>query len=275
MEPQIISQKSEGTSNTTNHLVNISTELTTPQIINTPPKPIIRNEYGLLEHIDYIFDEDGYINWRKMVSEEFLVPNIQKTKETDVSKLADSELLILLGGLKTLAQIRGFSRVSYENIVVNDHNVTTICRIVWLPTYETENREIVFESIGSATTETTTGFGKNYLAEMAENRAFCRNVRNFLRINILSREELNIAPIDYGTKAPKELVDRLQRLSDKTGVSFEKIKNTLAQKYQDDPAKYPELAGFEAMSQFEDIPPAWINKFIKKLNEIKNAPDSN
>ena len=77
-----------------------------------------RNGHGLLENAEYIFNEDGSVNWRKMVGKHYLVPNKQRTNETDVSSLEDRDLLILLGGIKELAQIRGFINVSY-NVVTS------------------------------------------------------------------------------------------------------------------------------------------------------------
>ena len=72
-----------------------------------------RDSEGLLENIEYSYKEDGSIDWRKMVKNDYLVPNKQKTSETDVSKLDDSKILILLAGIKELAQIRGFKSVKY------------------------------------------------------------------------------------------------------------------------------------------------------------------
>jgi len=42
----------------------------------TPPKLVTRNKYGLIEDqtLNYIFNDDGTINWRKMVKVEHLVP---------------------------------------------------------------------------------------------------------------------------------------------------------------------------------------------------------
>ena len=59
--------------------------------LQVPPNIITRNKYGLLENanINYVYNEDGTINLRKMVKTEYLVPNRQKTQETDVSKLED------------------------------------------------------------------------------------------------------------------------------------------------------------------------------------------
>ena len=81
---------------------------------NKPPVIVKRNQYGLLEdkNVEYVFNEDGSINWRKMIKSEFLVANRDRTDETDISKLEDHELIILLGGLKDLASIRGFTSVN-------------------------------------------------------------------------------------------------------------------------------------------------------------------
>jgi len=49
---------------------------------------------------------------------------------------------------------------------------------------------LTFEAVAGATLRNTESFGQNYLLEMAENRAFCRCVRNALKIHIVSREEL-------------------------------------------------------------------------------------
>ena len=50
------------------------------------PSATKRDESGLIiqPKIDYVFNENGTVDWRKMVKEEFLVPNKQKTQETDV-----------------------------------------------------------------------------------------------------------------------------------------------------------------------------------------------
>ena len=58
-------------------------------IKSTPPKVIKRNEYGLMEGLDYVYQENGLVNWRKMIKPEYLVPNRQRTQETDVSQLKE------------------------------------------------------------------------------------------------------------------------------------------------------------------------------------------
>ena len=127
-----------------------------------PPKSISRNDYGLIETQDYVFNSDGLVNWRKMVKPEFLVPNRQRTQETNIENLQDKDLIILLGGLKDLAQIRGYTNVRYKISVASDNYAAASCTIEWIPNYETEGREILFESMSSATLNNTNGFGQNY-----------------------------------------------------------------------------------------------------------------
>lgn len=200
---------------------------------NCPPKVFRRNKYGLLENdnITYQFNEDGTINWRKMVKPEYLVPNRQKTQETDVSKLEDKDLLILLGGIKELAQIRGFAGVEYKVITATDNYFATSCRIVWIPNYETENRPIVFEALADATTNNTKSFARFFLAAIAENRAFVRCVRNFLKINIVSQEELGDAKLIDDSNSinenPTSPVSLLEKVMKEKNVTFEQLKKKL------------------------------------------------
>jgi len=93
---------------------------------------------GLVSGVDYIFDDSGLIDWRKMIKPEFLVPNRDRTNQTDVSKLKDHELIILLGGIKELAQIRGYTDVSYQVVSPSPEYVIATCKITWTPNYETE-----------------------------------------------------------------------------------------------------------------------------------------
>ena len=79
-----------------------------------PPKVIKRNEFGLLDGVKYSYQGDNLIDWRKMVSNKQIVPNRDNTSETDVTKLKDKDLIILLAGLKEVAQIRGIKSVKYD-----------------------------------------------------------------------------------------------------------------------------------------------------------------
>jgi len=161
-------------------------------VINKPPVTFKRNQYGLLEdkNVKYEFNDDGTVNWRKMIKPEFLVANRDRTAETDISKLEDNELIILLGGLKDLANVRGYHSVTYKIHESSPEYVCASCSIVWIGNYETEKGEsVLFEALADAGLKNTEGFSQMYLAAIAENRAFCRAVRNFLRINIVAKEE--------------------------------------------------------------------------------------
>jgi hypothetical protein len=229
-----------------------------------PPNPITRNKYGLIEDksLNYIFNDDSTINWRKMVKTEHLVPNRQKTQETDVSKLKDKDLLILLGGIKELAQIRGYTSVEYKVVAASESYFATSCKITWLPNYETGGKEIVFESLADATVNNTKSFARFFLAAIAENRAFVRCVRNFLKINIVSQEELGDAkliddssPQNDNPTSPHTLLEKVMK--DK-GVDFDQLKKKLIKEKFDNA---------ENLNSISDIPKAKIFELIERIKK--------
>lgn len=232
--------------------------------VQTPPNIITRNQYGLLENakIQYIYNEDGTINWRKMVKQEYLVPNRQKTQETDVSKLEDKDLLILLGGIKELAQIRGYTSVEYKVVTASENYFATSCRITWIPNFETGGREIVFEALADATSSNTKSFARFFLAAIAENRAFVRCVRNFLKINIVSQEELGDAkllddsPTQENPTSPHVLLERVMK--DKS-VSFDQLKKKLIKE---------KFENAENINSISDISKSKIFELIERIKNI-------
>lgn len=235
------------------------------QDLQVPPNIITRNQYGLLENasIKYIYNDDGTINWRKMVKTEYLVPNRQKTQETDVSKLEDKDLLILLGGIKELAQIRGYTTVEYKVVAATENYFATSCRITWIPNYETNGKEIVFESLADATTNNTKSFARFFLAAIAENRAFVRCVRNFLKINIVSQEELGDAKLldeavstQENPTSPHALLEKVMK--DK-GITFETLKKKLIKE---------KIDNAENINAVTDIPKSKIFELIERIKKI-------
>tara|TARA_Y100000004_G_scaffold32211_1_gene33741 strand:- start:1073 stop:1771 length:699 start_codon:yes stop_codon:yes gene_type:complete len=228
-------------------------------------KKIDRNEDGLINGVDYLFTEDGLIDWRKMVKPEHLVPNKDRTSETDVTKLKDYQLIILLGGIKELAQIRGFTDVKYEVVSPHHEYVAATCSISWIPNYETEGREVTFSAIGDASPRNTNSFASNFLGPIAENRAFVRCVRNFLKINIVGKEELGGAdapPTATNTSMatsdtsmdPRSM---LQAVMNEKGVSFEKLKAKL------------DSEGFDSVESLSDIPKLKTFELIERLKKVK------
>ena len=235
------------------------------QDLQVPPNIITRNQYGLLENasIKYIYNDDGTINWRKMVKTEYLVPNRQKTQEIDVSKLEDKDLLILLGGIKELAQIRGYTTVEYKVVAATENYFATSCRITWIPNYETNGKEIVFESLADATTNNTKSFARFFLAAIAENRAFVRCVRNFLKINIVSQEELGDAKLldeavssQENPTSPHALLEKVMK--DK-GITFEILKKKLIKE---------KIDNAENINAVTDIPKSKIFELIERIKKI-------
>jgi hypothetical protein len=230
-------------------------------------KKIDRNQLGLLKDTTYKFTDEGLIDWRKMLDDKWLYPNPSKNLSTqDVSKLKDTDLCILLGGIKELAQIRGFTNVSYDVTCPSSEYVVANCTITWIPNYETEDKEVSFSSLGDASPLNTDNFARQYLAPIAENRSFVRCVRNFLRINIVAQDELAkrfkensfaSTPQQVEVASPTALLKKLMK---EKGVDFERVKKRLdRQKYE----------GALELSSVDDIPAIKIFELIEDLNKVK------
>jgi hypothetical protein len=229
-----------------------------------------RNERGLLAKppIDYVFNEDESVNWRKMVRKNYLVPNKQRTNESDVNLLEDKDLLILLGGIKELAQIRGFSSVSYEVVAANQEYFATSCIIDWLPNYETDNKPVSFSALADAHQDNTYSFASNFLAATAENRAFVRCVRNFLKINIVGQEEMGGGSTQKqalhstgrsAAKTDSSPVSLLEKVMESKNVTFQNIKSKLEQE------EFPKASTFESV---KDIPKTKTFELIARLKKL-------
>jgi hypothetical protein len=156
-----------------------------------------RNEHGLLENAEYEFNEDGSVDWRAMIKSEFLYPNKgwfearKKDVPTSPEGLDDKQLLIMLGGIKELARLRGFEGVSFETSHLSDTYVVATCEIVWSPNYESNKERIVYQDVANATLQNTGSFAAKFLETIACNRAFVRCVRNFLNIHIVGADEID------------------------------------------------------------------------------------
>tara|TARA_R100000808_G_C2134379_1_gene142922 strand:+ start:537 stop:1250 length:714 start_codon:yes stop_codon:yes gene_type:complete len=232
-------------------------------------KEIKRDKNGLLPSVNYVFNEDGFVDWRKMIKPEHLVPNLQKTSETDVTKLKDSELIILLSGIKELAQIRGYTDINYSVVSPSKDYVVVTCSIKFTPNYETEGKEVTFSGIGDAGPHNTHGFGQAFLGPIAENRAFVRAVRNFLRIAIVANEELKkmvFAP--KPVSSPEEVQEDdllpsptalLISVMKEKNVKFDSIKKKLEKE------NYENAGTLESVN---DIPKPKVFELIERLKKV-------
>ena len=189
-----------------------------------------RNDCGLIEGVKYVYNEDNTVNWRAMVKPEYLVVNRQYKEQLtgkDINHIEDKYLLILLAGLKELAQIRGYSKVTYKALNATQDYVGVACEIEWIPNYETGMNPVVFSSLADASSDNTFDFARNYLAAIAENRAFVRCVRNYLGIHVVSHEEIGPnkkereESVSTETNKPHGL---LQKKLEERGKSFETLK---------------------------------------------------
>lgn len=224
-----------------------------------------RDVNGLLECVDYNFNQDHTINWRSMINKEYLVPNRDafknqkdiNLKEVDVLSLADNQLLILLAGIKELAQIRGYSNVSYEVIQAQPDYVAVKCTIHWTPNYETAMTPVSFSALADAHLDNTKDFAKNFLMAIAENRAFIRAVRSFLKINIVGNDEMGKTTHIDSEVEPNTAITQPVALLEKTmeeySISFEQIKERAIQKNMDGADKWVSIKDISPLSMFTII----------------------
>ena len=224
-----------------------------------------RDVNGLLECVDYTFNQDNTINWRAMINREYLVPNRDafknqkdvNLKEIDVSTLPDNQLLILLAGIKELAQIRGYTNVNYEVIQAQPDYVAVKCTIDWIPNYETSQKEVSFSALADAHLDNTKDFANNFLMAIAENRAFIRAVRSFLKINIVGNDEMGKTTHVDAEVEPNTLVTQPIALLEKTmeeyNISFDQIKERAVQKKMDGSENWKDIKDISPLSMFTII----------------------
>ena len=169
-------------------------------------------------------------------------------------------MIILLGGIKELAQIRGYTNVNYTVTSPSADYVAATCSISWIPNYETEGREVVFSAIGDASHNNTKSFAKYFLGPIAENRSFVRCVRNFLKINIVSQEELGNAKLSEepaeNSATPHGILSKVMK---EKGLSFENVKKKLVKEGYEGAESFLDLSSLSKTKIFE---------LIERINKI-------
>lgn len=238
---------------------------------SAPPIAFNRNEHGLYDHVEYVFTPDGFVDWRKMVAAEFLVPNKEKTEETDVTKLPDNKLLILLGGLKRLARLRGYSSVNHEVVHASEHLVTVKTTITWIPNYETDGRVIQFSALADAHGRNTDKFTRYYLAAIAENRGLVRVIRNFLGINIAGQDELGAKVKEVADEATAngQGTEVLATMLSVNEISFSAFQNRMIKEEIEGAAEWENLTSIPETQIFDII--AIVEKLIKSRPKPKKS----
>ena len=231
-------------------------------------KKYVRNDEGLIEDFEYIFAEDGTIDWRAMIPKEHLYPNKdffnrRNTPIPDsIEGLQDHELCIKLAGIRKLAKWRGFSSVKFNTIRAEDHIVSFECCITWIPNKE-EPYSVTFSDAANASVNNTNGFGKEFLETIAANRSFVRTVRNYLGLDIVGFDELK-----QGSSETQQLSGPIQALLKAANLSednFDGLLDILRKFYISETYRNSDTKNWKT---WEDIPNKEIVKIIKCL---KNA----
>jgi hypothetical protein len=229
------------------------------------PNKYKRNELGLIDGVEYKFNEDGSINWRAMIKPEHLYPNkdwfeTRKLQVPDsIEGLGDHQLLVKLAGIKELARLRGFLDVQFKIETISSHYATAVCSISWMPNYESDGNAQTFTSTANATSENCSGFGVKFLEPIAENRAFVRSVRNYLNIHIVGDDEIDKSKNKVAYEESESIVQSLTpqsalKNSAKQNLGcddFEAFKKHLRKLWKDETYKNEEAANWNS---FEDIP---------------------
>ena len=248
-----------------------------PSKLNSP-ELYKRNKYGLLDNIDYHFNEDGSVDWRSMIQDSHLFPNKgwfesrKKSCPKTIEGLGDHQLLIKLSGIKELARLRGFTSVSYNTIKCEQDHVAVCCKISFIGNYETNDSSIVFEDMANATLNNTSSFATKFLETIACNRAFVRCVRNFLNIHIVGDDE-----IDKSENTPMQNLSGSDSLSPQgifkslcfeSGLSsFDSFLNQLRSWHTSGIYVVADGVDPKSWGDFSNIPPKFCREFIKILKQ--------
>tara|TARA_R100000231_G_scaffold139617_1_gene121679 strand:- start:4792 stop:5553 length:762 start_codon:yes stop_codon:yes gene_type:complete len=239
-----------------------------------------RNEHGLLDNVNYIFNDDGSVNWRAMIKPEFLYPNkdwfnIRKKPVPDsIEGLEDRQLLIMLGGIKELAKLRGYISVDFDVKNVSASYVTAKCTICWSNNYETANDSIItYTDFANASELNTDDFCMKFLETIACNRAFVRCVRNYLNVHIVGADEIdksknadNSISVEYDDApaiTPTDLLEKILKTKHNV-TSFNDFKSILRDFWKKETYRNEQARDW---SSFEDISAKDARKLIAVLKK--------
>lgn len=241
-----------------------------------------RDQHGLLENVDYIFNEDGSVNWRAMIKPEFLYPNRDwfnyrnKPMPDSSEGLADNQLLIMLGGIKELARLRGFESVSFKTESISETYVIASCEILWSANYESGQERVSYQDVANATLDNTDSFASKFLETIACNRAFVRCVRNFLNIHIVGADEIDkskgannsvsVESVEVAATTPIGLLQK-SLLSKKGVSSFEDFLGLLREMWKNQAYTNDDPEVIKTWKSWKDIPTKEVRKLIALIHK--------
>lgn len=228
------------------------------------PKESIRDSRGLVKGVDYVFDANGFVDWRAMVNPKFVVLNKQSAarKGVDIKTITEDEKakylaewgdeskLILLAGFRELLKLRGATNVSYT-VERSDGVVIASCYISFKPNYETGMECYGYSGVASASRSNVDGAYAEALEAIACNRAFCRTVREALNIYVVAEEEVN--PLEeVKINSPIKALKALEEKCRDKGIGFDSVLTFLEGMGHTNPewvsfASLPPSVAFDAM----------------------------
>lgn len=245
----------------------------------------IYNERGLRTDTTYVFNDDGSVNWKKMIPSEFLATKHEYkdalTKQygdlslVDPTTLDDKYLLILLGGIKRLLSLRGYRSLVRKVDLASPERCVVTCTIEFAPNYETDMVAVTYSDVASASLYNTSGdINQQFLECTAANRALVRCVRGFLNVNVVGKDEIGPKPSGGApvTASNQEVEsaptgfhpkDTLAKKCHEQGLSFDQIKKA-AIKVRAELKSDPEV-----WTAFEDVPSLDCYTLLNKLTKPK------
>jgi hypothetical protein len=189
---------------------------------------------------------------------------------SSIEGLDDKQLLIMLGGIKELAKLRGYTGVQFQVNNISDGYVTARCTIDWQNNYETGGDWTTeYQDVANASLANTDAFCAKFLETIACNRAFVRCVRNYLNIHIVGADEIDKsqgqpAPVEAVAPpiTPLGILEKLLR--EKYSVdSFEDFKGLLRDLWKEERYRNEEAAEWNS---FQDIDGAEARRLLAVLN---------
>ena len=236
-----------------------------------------RDDKGLLKNTEYVFNKDGSVNWKSMIPSEYIVVNSEyfERRQIEAPKSADGlddkQRLVLLGGIKELAKIRGVNFIEKKVWESSNDRAVVSCKIHFVPNYETGMQAYIYEEVASATLSNTNSFSQIFLETIASNRAFVRAIRNALRIDIVGSDELANLPVQNNAESSSEtevwhaLRDAAANASTKkfpNGIkAFDEFKGILIDR---------KVEGADGWVDWKDIPASIAFKLISQLKKTSS-----
>lgn len=202
----------------------------------------IRGQDGLLKTIAYPKKDNGLIDWRQLISREYIVLNrmslagkglsLDDLSQEEIDKLIDEspeeDLIIKLAGFRQLAKIRG---IFYEDSTIthwsSDHVVAKTV-VKFLPNIE-DPVEVVASGVASASAFNTDPIFAKFLETIATNRSFVRAIRNALGIASVGQDELKEDDIKVEAQNVK-IQTVLAQGMEKAGLNIEQLKELVVSK---------------------------------------------